>query len=257
VRRSPDELANADIARDDDRVRCHPRTAAYMSPEAGEGEAGRQTVRRVGVRCVLYEMLTANERSAARMRPTSLQQSCAPNRTGRAAGERTAPIRRLLRRCLEKDRQRRLADAADARLEIDDALAAPSVEALAVAPPGAFAPVAIAALVVGATITALVGWFLTRNATPPPCCCRGLASCRRRAADEESTRPAQPCPLADGRHLVYISTFGAGGGQLAVRDIDQVEPRLIDGVTNARSLSFPPIAAGLGSSTAMNSRKCR
>src|SRR5258707_6271900 len=33
------------------------------------------------------------------------------------------PIRRLLRRCLEKDRKRRIADAADARLEIDEALA--------------------------------------------------------------------------------------------------------------------------------------
>src|SRR4029077_11140102 len=33
-----------------------------------------------------------------------------------------AAIRRLLRRCLEKDRMRRLADAADARLEIDEAL---------------------------------------------------------------------------------------------------------------------------------------
>ena len=31
-------------------------------------------------------------------------------------------VRRLLRRCLEKDRRRRLADAANARLEIDDAL---------------------------------------------------------------------------------------------------------------------------------------
>ena len=33
---------------------------------------------------------------------------------------------RLLRRCLEKDRKRRLADAADAKLEIDDALASPA-----------------------------------------------------------------------------------------------------------------------------------
>src|SRR5262249_25425767 len=31
-------------------------------------------------------------------------------------------IRRLLRRCLEKDRKRRLADAADARLDIEDVL---------------------------------------------------------------------------------------------------------------------------------------
>ena len=45
--------------------------------------------------------------------------------------EHAAPIRQLLRRCLEKDRKRRLADIADARLEIDDALAAPSVDASA------------------------------------------------------------------------------------------------------------------------------
>ena len=35
--------------------------------------------------------------------------------------ETPAPIRRLLRRCLEKDRTRRLDSAAVARLEIDDA----------------------------------------------------------------------------------------------------------------------------------------
>ena len=40
-----------------------------------------------------------------------------------------APIRTLLRRCLEKDRKRRLADAADARLEIEEALTAPVTNA--------------------------------------------------------------------------------------------------------------------------------
>ena len=38
--------------------------------------------------------------------------------------ETPPPIRRLLRRCLEKDRRHRLADAADARLDIDEASAA-------------------------------------------------------------------------------------------------------------------------------------
>jgi hypothetical protein len=33
-----------------------------------------------------------------------------------------AGIRRLLRRCLERDRKRRLPDIADARIEIDEAL---------------------------------------------------------------------------------------------------------------------------------------
>ena len=39
-----------------------------------------------------------------------------------------APIQRLLRRCLVKDRKRRLADAADAALEIDDALTTAGAE---------------------------------------------------------------------------------------------------------------------------------
>jgi hypothetical protein len=40
-----------------------------------------------------------------------------------AAGEHTRGDSRLLRRCLEKDRKRRFDSAADAQLEIDDALA--------------------------------------------------------------------------------------------------------------------------------------
>ena len=39
-------------------------------------------------------------------------------------------IRRLLRRCLEKDRTRRLADIADARLDLEDALSGSDVDAL-------------------------------------------------------------------------------------------------------------------------------
>ena len=35
-------------------------------------------------------------------------------------------IRKLLRRCLEKDRRKRLADAATARLECDEALTSPN-----------------------------------------------------------------------------------------------------------------------------------
>src|SRR5258708_32816595 len=46
------------------------------------------------------------------------------------------PILRLLRRCLEKDRKRRLADAADARLEVEEALTEPSTFDGAVAQPG-------------------------------------------------------------------------------------------------------------------------
>jgi len=41
-----------------------------------------------------------------------------------------APVRKLLRRCLEKDRKRRVRDAGDVRLDIDEALTTPAGETL-------------------------------------------------------------------------------------------------------------------------------
>ena len=66
------------------------------------------------------------------------------------------PIRRLLRRCLEKDRNARLDSAAGARLEIVDAIAFPGAETLALArtPSRWVRAVAIAA-VAGHAIAAL------------------------------------------------------------------------------------------------------
>ena len=80
------------------------------------------------------------------------------------------PIRRLLRRCLEKDRKGRLDSAAGARLEIDDAIASPAAETLALAatPSRRVTPVAIAALAGGAAIAALVAWTLMRPAPQAP-----------------------------------------------------------------------------------------
>src|SRR4029450_3171984 len=97
-------------------------TAAYMSPEHARGLAldKRSDIWAFG--CVLYEMLTG--RPAFTGPPLSALREAIiarePDWT-RLPGATPPPVTRLLRRCLEKDRRRRLADAADARLEIDDA----------------------------------------------------------------------------------------------------------------------------------------
>ena len=144
-------------------------TAAYMSPEQAAGKPAdkRSDLWAFGV--VLFEMLTARPVFAGETMSHVLAAvlTTEPDWTMLPAAT-PAPIRRLLRRCLEKDRKRRLESAADARLDIDDALAAPPAEGRVVARPrpawqqwSIAATVLMVAVVAGATV-----WMATRPADP-------------------------------------------------------------------------------------------
>src|SRR2546422_3537816 len=110
-------------------------TAGYMSPEQARGLPvdKRADIWAYGV--VLYEMLTGREMfsgetvsdALAAVLKTDVAWSALPADT-------PASIRRLLRRCLERDRKKRLPDIAVARLEIDEALAGAPAEQAALAP---------------------------------------------------------------------------------------------------------------------------
>jgi serine/threonine protein kinase/Tol biopolymer transport system component len=97
-------------------------TAAYMSPEQARGHAVDRGADIWAFGCVLFEMLTGarafpgtdtTETIAAILR--------AEPEWSRLPAETPEGIHRVLRRCLEKNRKRRLADIRDARLEIEDA----------------------------------------------------------------------------------------------------------------------------------------
>jgi serine/threonine protein kinase len=102
-------------------------TARYMRPEQARGTAldRRSDIWAFG--CVLYEMLTARSPFGGATVSDVIAAILGrdPDWTLLPAAPPPA-IRRLLRRCLEKDRRRRLADAADARLEIEEAQAVPA-----------------------------------------------------------------------------------------------------------------------------------
>jgi Tol biopolymer transport system component len=109
-------------------------TAAYMSPEQARGKAVTKATDIWAFGCVLYEMLCG--RAAFQGEDvTEILAAVVKTEPDWAAlpANTPAPIRRLLRRALAKDRRERLPDIADARLEIDDARTPPAADAGATA----------------------------------------------------------------------------------------------------------------------------
>jgi serine/threonine protein kinase len=111
-------------------------TPAYMSPEQARGQSLDRRTDIWSFGCVLYEMLTGRAAFAGVTIPDTVAAVLErePDET-MLPPDTPVPIRRLLRRCLEKDRKRRLDSASAARLEIDDAIEFPGAETLALATP--------------------------------------------------------------------------------------------------------------------------
>ena len=102
-------------------------TAAYMSPEQARGEPVDKRTDIWAFGCVLYEMLTGRRAFAGVSLTDTLAHVIEREPDWRALPEATPEVvRRLLERCLRKDVRRRLRDIADARIEIDDVIAAPT-----------------------------------------------------------------------------------------------------------------------------------
>src|SRR5437879_4958075 len=107
-------------------------TAGYMSPEQARGVTvdKRADIWAYGV--VLYEMLTGHEMfSGETVSDTLAAVLRADFDWSLLPADTPAAIRRLMRRCLERDRKKRLHDIGDALVETDEALAGAPVEQVA------------------------------------------------------------------------------------------------------------------------------
>ena len=96
-------------------------TAAYMSPEQARGQSvdARTDVWAFG--CVLFEMLTGRQAFPGATTSDHVAAILEREPDWSAVPSAAPPgVRRVLRRCLEKDPARRLRDIADARLDLDD-----------------------------------------------------------------------------------------------------------------------------------------
>lgn len=207
-------------------------TAAYMSPEQAKGKLvdRRSDVWAFGV--VLYEMLTGrrafvgddiSETLASVLRETPALESL----------PKDAPpaIRRLLKRCLEKDRAKRLDSMAAARLEIDDAVSGDSTASLpASAPAGpAYARgmsfLTAAALIAGAAaLSAALAWFLKPAPPTPSAVVTRFTSVLPDGQAFSRTGRRFVAVSPDGTMLAYIAN-----NQIYLRSMHDLEPRPIRG----------------------------
>ena len=238
-------------------------TAAYMSPEQAAGKAvdRRSDLWAFGV--VVLEMVTGRPAFTGETVSHVLASVLKTDPDWTALPENTpVPLRRLLRRCLEKDRKRRLDSAADARLEIEEALAAPAdvAPAAAVTAPRSrwtrALPWAIAAAALA--IAAIVLSRELGGERPTPVYSSLDAPAEYVLGDDSvnvSLPTRTPMVFTPDGHALIIQAARAGKPQLVLRALDRPDARPIAGTDGARVPFVSPDGKWIGFWTANELRK--
>jgi Tol biopolymer transport system component len=215
-------------------------TAAYMAPEQAKGLPidKRADIWAFGV--VLFETLTGRSLFAGDSVPETLAHVLTREPDFDSLPASTpAAIRRLLRRCLERNPKRRLRDVGDARIVLEEVAAGAGAEPAAAGEPveRSRLPWAIAALAVVVALGALAIAF--RGAAGAAPSTRGAPTRTSLLMPSRIDSEQQPGTFAlspDGGAVVFRASDDSGAPRLFVREIAELEPRPLEGSEGA---TFP------------------
>ena len=227
-------------------------TAAYMSPEQARGKPVDKRADIWAFGCVLYEMVTGTRAFGGAEVSDTLAAILRADPDWSVLPTTSPPaLRKMLARCLDKDPKKRLADMADVRFEIEEALRAPATRD-GVAPMALVAPrwqralpwAAASALAVGLAAVLLLWAPWRKTSPPPPAGDRGarrrcLAVHHRRIDDADGHRRGRIA----GREPDCVRRAAAKRGRAtslrpAARSVDR------DGATRYRRRRRPVLLAG-------------
>jgi Tol biopolymer transport system component len=231
-------------------------TAAYMSPEQARGKAVDKRTDIWAFGCVVYELLTRKQAFHGESTTEILAAVLREEPDWEILPASTpVKIRDLLRRCLQKDANRRARDAGDARIEIEEALAAPvTAELTTAAPTKGIRALGRRGLILslgtwlfGAAIAGVAVWNLKPTPqSPPQAVTRTVINLPpgRVLAGFESGPAVAISP--DGTRLVYAASQG-GIQRLYLRAMDSLlEAQSVPDTEGASSPFFSPDSQWLG-----------
>jgi serine/threonine protein kinase len=212
-------------------------TAAYMAPEQAKGRPADKRSDIWAFGCVVYEMLTSRRAFPGDEVSDVLAFILAKEPNLGTLPTPTPPsIRRLLQRCLQKDRTDRLRDIGDARIEIRDALTKSDAEETVAATPNAdnrgrlwAALVSILAFVLIAAVAIVRGF---RPAAPTP-------EMHLEINTPSTSVPASLAISPNGRAIAFVGSV-EGQSRLWLRMFDSVTPRPLPGTDGAQDPFWSP-----------------